>query len=73
MVLSLDRKKELLRGRPNAWTACPEDFRWLRLPVRVEQPRDVFQPQRFERMFSPGASHLTECHTRKRSVCADIR
>ena len=35
-------KRTYREADPTAWTACPEDFRWLRLPVRVERPRDVF-------------------------------
>jgi hypothetical protein len=45
----------------------------LRLPVRVERPRDVFNPKVLRVRLIPGASHLIERHTSKRSFCADIR
>jgi hypothetical protein len=37
-------KRVYCKARLNAWTACPEDFRWPRLPGRVEGRRDVFNP-----------------------------
>jgi hypothetical protein len=48
-----------MRRNPNAWTACPEDFRWLRLPWRVEPPKDVFNPSVLNLCGSPGRRILS--------------
>jgi hypothetical protein len=63
---SLNREEELLRGGPKRVDCCGS-------LVRVERPRDGFNRSVLSRAFSPGASHLIERHTSKRSVCADIR
>jgi hypothetical protein len=59
MVLSLDQEQELLRGGPKRVDCLPEDFRWLRLPVRVERPRDVFNPSVLGVRLVPGRRILS--------------
>jgi hypothetical protein len=55
----------------------------LRLPMRVERPRDVFKPSVLSMLWVPGrlsrrrlcggGSHLIGRHPSKQSVCAGIR
>jgi hypothetical protein len=52
MVPSLDRKGELLEGGP-------ETRGLLRLPVRVERPRDVFNPSVLSVRLVPGRRILS--------------
>jgi hypothetical protein len=54
--------REVGREPGTASAPCARGTTWRR-----------FHAQRVERALGPGASHLTERHTSKRSVCADIR
>jgi hypothetical protein len=49
MVPSLEREKDLLRGGPKTRGL-------LRLPVRVERPRDVFNPSLLSVRWVPGVA-----------------
>jgi hypothetical protein len=66
-------ERSVLRPRKGiiAWRAEPRGQ--PRLPLCAERPGDVFNPSVLNVRKDPGASHLIERHTSKRSVCADIR
>src|ERR1700740_1404257 len=63
-VPSWDQKQEVLRGGPKRVDCCGSLSAWNDL--------ETFLTPALERALRPWASHLTERHTSKRPLCADV-